>query len=403
MSTIKAINNLREDTIFRSIIDSPFFQRLKKIKQLGFVYLDWSDSLHTRYEHSIGSAEIAYRIALSVGLPQIDSKKLSYAAALHEVGMSPYSYSITEDICKSLDYNKMDMCSSLIAQNFSDILGEHTDEIIDIVLRKHGNELYDQIIFGLVGANTLDYLTRDSLHTIPIFSNELLETILSRLTISNKALVLKAGYKDLYLMIHGAKKIMNHNIYFSPRRRTADMMLSAAMRDSIDKGTASQIANAFKNNALFLNMDDDSFLEMMNFATQGTPHHDIVVMLSSGLIYESLDITHFVLTNFAQYMEKPSLVRIIHEFIYDILQIDGSRFIIDSPLNYIVRFHGEAYTGESSFNYSLPQELLSFTDLFAEPAINRKRKNALRTQSQWMIYYHPEVAETINKHFSDNE
>ena len=114
------------------------------------------------------------------------------------------------------------------------------------------------------------------------------------------------------------------------------MMLSAAMRDSIDKGTASQIANAFKNNALFLNMDDDSFLEMMNFATQGTPHHDIVVMLSSGLIYESLDITHFVLTNFAQYMEKPSLVRIIHEFIYDILQIDGSRFIIDSPLNYIV-------------------------------------------------------------------
>ena len=399
MLTDIILDKIHPDDTLNAILQKPFFQRLKNIKQLGFVFLDWGRSTHTRYDHSLGSAEVAYRIAKQIGLDNKVCDTLCYSAALHEIGMSPFSYSITEDICDDISYNKVKKCEEIISESFSDILGDRVTDVLDIVTRKNRNNLFDQIIFGILGANTLDYLTRDSYYTMPFFNKDLLETILSLMIIDEDGIVVKKGFKDIYLMIHGAKKIMNHNVYFAPKRRIADMMLSTAIRYSIDNGMSEPIQRAFGDNELFLDLDDKNLLVLLKENLKDTPYEEYITMLSNGKLLNSIDITSFILSNFDQYLEHPDLLRIINDLVIDLFNIESPNFIVDSPLNYIVRFHGEAYQGESSFNYSLPPELLSFTDLYTEPLINRKKKKSLRTQSKWMLYYHPSIEEIINKQF----
>lgn len=399
MSTDIILDQIHPDNNLEAIVRHPFFQRLKYINQLGFVFLDWKRSMHTRYDHSLGAAEIAYRIAKRVGLDDKACDILCYSAALHEIGMSPFSYSITEDICNDISYNKVQKCEEIISESFSDILGDRVTDVLDIVTRKNVNSLFDQIIFGIIGANTLDYLTRDSYYTMPFFNKDLLKTILSLIIIDEDGIVVKKGFKDIYLMIHGAKKIMNHNVYFTPKRRIADMMLSTSIRYSIDKGKSEPIKRAFRDNKSFLNLNDEKFLVLLKDNLKETPYEEYITMLSNGDLLHSIDITTFILSNFNQYLDHPDLLRIINDLIVEMFNIEQSNFIVDSPLNYTVRFHGEAYQGESSFKYSLPPELLSFTDLYTEPLINRKKKKALRTQSKWMLYYHPSIEEIIQKQF----
>ena len=84
----------------RAILDSPYFQRLRHIKQLGFAELAFPGATHTRHAHGIGAMAVATRIfdhvAAAAGLPEADRRRfrqaLRVAVLLHDLGHPPLSH-----------------------------------------------------------------------------------------------------------------------------------------------------------------------------------------------------------------------------------------------------------------------------------------------------------------------
>ena len=96
-------NTIRLDPAAVRIIDTPEFQRLRLIRQLGLAYLVYPGATHTRFDHALGVYHLA-RWAMGLladrgelqGVDPIDCKLAPYAALLHDVGHYPFSHALEE-------------------------------------------------------------------------------------------------------------------------------------------------------------------------------------------------------------------------------------------------------------------------------------------------------------------
>ena len=96
-------NSIRLDALAAAIIDTPAFQRLRYIRQLGLAHLVYPGATHTRFDHALGVyhlAERAIRI-LKAGPPVPaevwdGARLIPYAALLHDIGHYPFSHAIEE-------------------------------------------------------------------------------------------------------------------------------------------------------------------------------------------------------------------------------------------------------------------------------------------------------------------
>src|SRR3990170_676742 len=88
------------------LLDSPFLQRLRRIKQLGNTHLVYPSACHSRFEHSLGVLHVANRMTHKIKLPTSQIRVVRYAAMLHDIGHGPLSHNF-EDIIKTADGEKV--------------------------------------------------------------------------------------------------------------------------------------------------------------------------------------------------------------------------------------------------------------------------------------------------------
>jgi len=174
------------------LIDTPTFQRLRHIKQLGFAYTVYPNARHSRFEHSLGVMHIMSRILESFrgkdkkAVPDDDFIKLRIAALLHDIGHYPYSHlmeridwdsaqkyiskkeqdeqQITTPPKKYPDHEKL---GEIVITKRKDIKEKLKDsEIMDIVaLIKGQHQSIPNLLSASLDVDRLDYLLRDSLNT----------------------------------------------------------------------------------------------------------------------------------------------------------------------------------------------------------------------------------------------
>lgn len=139
------------DPKHKKIIDSPYFQRLRYIKQTSFVDLVYPNANHTRFSHSLGTYHLMKK-ALSNGLNEVDKKEqenLLLAGLLHDIGHGPFSHT-WEKIFPSFDHEKTTM--QILKDN-------KLDDVAKILEKKHP---YWQLISSTIDVDKLDYMARDS-------------------------------------------------------------------------------------------------------------------------------------------------------------------------------------------------------------------------------------------------
>src|SRR3990167_8321236 len=86
-----------ENTWVKPFIDSPPFQRLRHIKQLGLGDYIFPGAVHTRFSHSLGCSYVASQIAHKIGLADEERQLVMIACLLHDMGHGPFSHAF-EDI-----------------------------------------------------------------------------------------------------------------------------------------------------------------------------------------------------------------------------------------------------------------------------------------------------------------
>lgn len=155
--------DIQIDEATQNIIEKPEFQRLRRIKQLGFAYLVFPGAHHTRFEHSIGTYNVTRDISKRV--MQDEDPELCIAGLLHDVGHMPMSHESEAPMYKYIKTLHEGLGRKMIAK------GQLLDDIGDFGLSKKKIISYfdgiaeGKMVTGPIGTDRLDYLLRDAYYT----------------------------------------------------------------------------------------------------------------------------------------------------------------------------------------------------------------------------------------------
>ncbi len=203
------------------LIDTPTFQRLRGIKQLGFAYMVYPNARHSRFEHSLGVMHIMSRILESFQskdknvVSEEDFRKQRIAALLHDIGHYPYSHlmekiywgseqkymrkkgqSEVEDASQPKEYPKHDRLGEIVITERKDIReklkGNDIDpkDIVAIVRGEHIE--IPPLLNASLDVDRLDYLVRDSFNTGLPYGRVDLNYIVNNLELIDKEIVVRA-------------------------------------------------------------------------------------------------------------------------------------------------------------------------------------------------------------------
>lgn len=181
--------NLQIDDFEVKLIDTPPFQRLRRIRQLGFTNLIYPGANHTRFEHSIGTMHLASQLAEQLGLDKHEKGILRVSALLHDLGHGPFSH-VSETVIPD---SHEELTIKVIRESvISDILMEEFDlEEIEATLK--GESVLGQAISGEIDVDRMDYLLRDSHYTGVAYGIIDVERLIQNIKIEDDLILDKKG------------------------------------------------------------------------------------------------------------------------------------------------------------------------------------------------------------------
>lgn len=154
-----------------AVVASPPFQRLRGIQQLAMTYFVYPGARHSRWEHCVGAAHLAGRVAKdSLQLDEKEVERIRIAALSHDVGHGPFSH-VSEEIFEKRTERKQvhESISAAIVRHhpaIRDVLGEETAEWVANLLSQQGHgarrSVQRDIVAGPSDVDKFDYLLRDS-------------------------------------------------------------------------------------------------------------------------------------------------------------------------------------------------------------------------------------------------
>lgn len=228
------------------IIDSPSFQRLKKISQLGLVSTVYPAATHSRFEHSLG----VYRTALlflnhfasnerfSAQVSQRQAEAFVLASLLHDIGHWPYCHPIEDmqldGIAEHEIYSAEYLNDPQIADCISSDFTCSVDDVLKLVQGDKTNPntlLIHSLLSGPIDVDKMDYLYRDSLHAgVPYGQNFDSGRLIDSLCINeagDRLAITEKGRTAAELMVF-ARYVMFSEVYWHHAVRSATAMLQRA-------------------------------------------------------------------------------------------------------------------------------------------------------------------------------
>ncbi|MGV8176415.1 MAG: HD domain-containing protein [Candidatus Bilamarchaeaceae archaeon] len=218
----------------RRIIDTHEFQFLRGIKQMAFAYLVYPGSLHTRFEHSLGTLHLATRISRHLGVQKEDLELIRLHALLHDLGHLAFSHESERVLSAYLgDHERV---GEMKAENsaIKDIISENLS-VKDVKGIFHLKEkAYERIIDSDLGADRMDYLLRDSRNTGVAYGIVDIDRLIHTLALDKKELALKEGGIEAAESLLIARFMMFSAVYLHDTARVASAMFRRAVSLSVE-------------------------------------------------------------------------------------------------------------------------------------------------------------------------
>lgn len=155
------------DEFIFDLIEHPFFQRLRRIAQLGTTSLVYPGALHTRFHHVIGAMHL---MTLAISTIRKKGTEISpeeeqgalIAILLHDIGHGPYSHALEYDIVNKVSHESI---SSFFIERLSEEFGGKLDLALEIFQNRYPKQFLHQLVSSQLDMDRLDYLNRDSFYT----------------------------------------------------------------------------------------------------------------------------------------------------------------------------------------------------------------------------------------------
>jgi len=221
-----------ENGIITDLIDHPFFQRLRKIAQLGLSHLVYPGAHHSRFHHAIGCLHLMNKAITQFKnkghlITDEEAEALKIAILLHDIGHGPFSHALEHSIASNISHEHL---SYLFMQNLNAQFNGKLSLAIEIFNNKHPKKFLHQLVSSQLDMDRLDYLKRDSFFSGVTEGNIGTERIINMLNIVDDKLVVeeKGIYSIEKFLI--ARRLMYWQVYLHKTVVSAENMLIKVLK-----------------------------------------------------------------------------------------------------------------------------------------------------------------------------
>jgi HD superfamily phosphohydrolase len=240
-------NNIRLDPEALAVLDTPAFQRLRYVRQLGHAFLVYPGATHTRFEHALGTYHLARRALeqlrdTSDRIDRETARHIRLAALLHDIGHYPFSHALEEagllshellagrqlatpELARLLDHARID------PQRLLRLIQGRSDEPLA------------GLISGGLDVDKLDYLSRDALMCGVPYGVIDVDRLLASLPLADRLALHEKGLTALESLAF-ARYQMYRNVYWHHAVRAATVMFKRLVRCALQAGRISAEAVA---------------------------------------------------------------------------------------------------------------------------------------------------------------
>lgn len=262
---------IQSDLIF-DIIQHPYFQRLRRIKQLGLSDFVYPGALHTRFHHALGAMHL-----MTITLDNLRSKghEISpeeYEAALiaillHDIGHGPFSHTLEFSLMNGIGHEHI---SVLLISKLNEYFEGKLTLAFEIFKNKYHRTFFNQLVASQLDIDRLDYLKRDSFFTGVSEGTIGADRIIKMLDIRDGQLVVEE--KGIYSIENflSARRLMYWQVYLHKTSVASEKMMIQLIKRAkwlVQNGTSIKATPAFsifleRNIALKDLQDDPDLLDV---------------------------------------------------------------------------------------------------------------------------------------------
>ncbi|WP_437368515.1 HD domain-containing protein [Maribacter litoralis] len=214
------------------LIADPFFQRLRRISQMGLSYLVYPGAHHTRFHHALGCMYLMQKSTQvlrfkGVEISQGEEDGLLCAILLHDIGHGPFSHAMEHSIVEGVSH---EFISLQFMHELNERFNGSLTEAISIFTGNHSKKFLNQLVSSQLDMDRLDYLKRDSFYTGVAEGNTNAERLITMLNVVDGNLVIeeKGIYSvEKFLM---ARRFMYWQVYLHKTAVVAERLLISILK-----------------------------------------------------------------------------------------------------------------------------------------------------------------------------
>lgn len=214
------------DFVF-DLIEHPWFQRLRNIKQLGLTSFVYPGATHSRFQHGLGALHlmnlaIATLRTKGVSISPDEEEATLVAILLHDVGHGPFSHALENSIISGITHEDL---SLLLMKKMNEQFAGKMDLAIKIFTGNYSRRFLHELISGQMDMDRLDYLRRDSFFTGVIEGSVGSDRIIRMLNVVDDSLVVdeKGIYSLEKFLI--ARRLMYWQVYMHKTVLSSECLL----------------------------------------------------------------------------------------------------------------------------------------------------------------------------------
>lgn len=214
------------------LLDHPYVQRLRRIRQVGMAYMVFPGAEHSRFSHALGAVGLMIKVLNSLRDKNTTITNAEYdamlaAILLHDIGHGPFSHTLEHSLARDFRHENMTLA---MMQQLNEKFDGKLSMAIDIFTNQYSKTFLHQLISSQLDIDRLDYIKRDSFYTGAMEGSIGIDRILKTLRVHQGNVVIeqKGIYAiENYIM---ARRFMYMQVYLHKTVICADLVLRALIR-----------------------------------------------------------------------------------------------------------------------------------------------------------------------------
>jgi len=237
------------------LIEHKYFQRLRRITQMGLTYLVYPGAHHTRFHHALGSMFLMQKAVgilrfKGVAISDDEENALLIAILLHDIGHGPFSHAMEHSIVNSITHEEI---SLFFMEQLNKEFNGSLTLAITIFKGDYHRKFLHQLISSQLDMDRADYLKRDSFYTGVAEGNINSERLITMLNVVDGELVIEE--KGIYSVekFLTARRLMYWQVYLHKTSLVAEQLLIRLLKRAKELTLKGEKLNASKALSYFLN------------------------------------------------------------------------------------------------------------------------------------------------------